>query len=139
MSQENVDVVVGYFTASDLADAFEAVSEDVTFAFHGETRHLSGAEAIAGKSAALGWMVDWFSRFSDYHFEIDEALDFGERVLAVTTHNARGRTSGAPIRRQTAQVLTVRDGKIAHQDFYASREDALAATGLRSSASDEKR
>lgn len=130
MSDENVEVVIGFFTATDLATAFDAVAEDVTYAFHGDTRHLSGAEELVGKEAAVKWMVDWFSRFRDYHFEIDEVQDWDDRVLAVTTHEAKGRTSGAPIRQQTAQVMTVRDGKIVRQDFFPSRDEALEAAGL---------
>ena len=48
----------------------------------------------------------------------------------MTTHYAKGRASGAPIREQTAQVMTVRDGKITRQDFYADRDEALEAAGL---------
>jgi ketosteroid isomerase-like protein len=135
MSEENVEIVVAWFQASDVRAAFEAISEDVTFAFHGEARRLSGAEEVVGKERALKWMVDWFSRFRDYHFEIEETLDWGDRVLAVTTHVAKGRTSGAPIREQTAQVMTVRDGKIVRQDFFSSKAEALEAAGLSDSDS----
>ena len=130
MSQENVEIVVGFFEASDVDNAFGALSEDVTFAFHGEVRDFSGTEELSGKDEAVKWMVDWFSRFRDYRFEIDEALDCGDRVVVATTHQARGRTSGAPIRQQTAQVLTVQDGKIIRQDFFATRSEALEAVGL---------
>jgi hypothetical protein len=47
MSQENVGVVVGYFEAIDLAAAIDALAEDVTFVFHGEIRHLAGAETVS--------------------------------------------------------------------------------------------
>lgn len=127
MSDESVEVVLGFFNAAEVADAFDALSEDVTFAFHGEARALLGGEKLFGKTAAINWMVDWFSRFRDYHFQIDETRDWGDRVFVATTHEAKGRTSGAPIRRQTAQVMTVRDGKIVRQDFFASPEEALEA------------
>jgi ketosteroid isomerase-like protein len=130
MSEENVEIVVAYFQARDVRAAFEAISEDVTFTFHGEARRLSGAEELVGKATAVKWMVDWFSRFRDYQFEIEEALDWGDRVLVVTTHIAKGRTSGAPIREQTTQVMTVREGKIVRQDFFSSKADALKAAGL---------
>jgi ketosteroid isomerase-like protein len=48
---------------------------------------------------------------------------------------AKGRTSGAPIREQTAQVMTVRDGKIVRQDFFSSKAEALEAAGLSDSDS----
>jgi ketosteroid isomerase-like protein len=130
MSKENVEIARGFFEASDLQTAFDAVAEDVTYAFHGEARRLSGAGELRGKPEAVKWMVDWFSRFRDYRFEIEEVRDWGDRVLVVTIHHAKGRASGAPIRQQTAQVITVRDGEIARQEFYAGRAEALEAAEL---------
>ena len=130
MSDESVKVVLGFFNATEVAGAFDALAEDVTFVFHGETRALSGAEELVGKAAAINWMVDWFSRFRDYHFEIDETRDWGDRVFVAITHQAKARTSGAPIQQQTAQVMSVRAGKIVRQDFFASPEEALEAAGL---------
>jgi ketosteroid isomerase-like protein len=132
MSHENVEIVAGYFEAPDLATAIDALAEDVTFAFHGEARHLAGAETVSGKTAAVAWLADWFSRFDpDYRFEIEESLDLGERVLVVTTHRSKGRASGAPISEQTTQVMTVRDSKIVRQDFFSTRAEALEAAGVR--------
>jgi ketosteroid isomerase-like protein len=50
--------------------------------------------------------------------------------LVVTANRARGRAGGVPIARQTAQLMTLRDGKIVRQDFFASRAEALEAAGL---------
>ena len=131
MSEENVEIVVGYYEAADLAAGIDALADDVTFVFHGESRHLAGAETISGKSAAVAWLADWFGRFDpDYRMGIAEARDLGDRVLVVTTHRAMGRASGVPISEQTAQVMTVRNGKIVRQDFFARRAEALQAAGL---------
>ena len=62
--------------------------------------------------------------------EIEESRDWGDRVLVVTDHRASGRASGIPISMQTGEVLTMRDGKIIRQDFFASRDEALEAAGL---------
>jgi ketosteroid isomerase-like protein len=131
MSEENVEIAVRYFEATDLAVAIGALAEDVTFVFHGRSRSLAGAETVSGKKAAIDWLTDWFSRFgSDYRMEIEESRDWGDRVLVVTNHRASGRASGVPISQQTAQVMTVRDGKIVRQDFFGSRDEALEAAGL---------
>jgi ketosteroid isomerase-like protein len=131
MSQENVKIVVRYFEAADLASATDTLADDVTFVFHGQTRHLAGAETLSGKRAAVAWLADWFSRFDpSYRMEIEESHDWGDRVLAVTNHRAKGRTSGVPISQQTAEIITVSDGKIVRQEFFASRDEALEAAGL---------
>ena len=132
MSERNVEIAVGYFEADDLAAGVAALSEDVTFAFHGDARHLAGAETLRGKAEAVAWLADWFSRFDrDYQFEIDETLDMGDRVMVVTTHRGQGRASGVPISDQTTQVMTIRDGNIVQQDFFSSREEALEAVAPR--------
>ena len=132
MSQENAEIVAGYFEAADLAAAIDALAEDVTFVFHGETRRLAGAETVSGKRDAVAWLADWFSRFdADYRFEIEESLDWDDHVLVVTTNRGKGRASGVPISQQTAQLMTVRDGKIVRQEFFASRAEGLQAAGLR--------
>src|SRR5918996_5296280 len=124
MSEENVEIAVGYFEASDLAGAIAALAEDVTFVFHGQ--RLTGADTIRGKKAAVAWLADWFSRFDpDYRMEVEESRDWGDRVLVVTNHRAKGGASAVPISQQTAQVMTLANGKIVRQEFFASREEAL--------------
>ncbi len=131
MSQENVEIAVRYFEATDLAEAIGALAEDVTLVFHGESRRLAGAETVSGKKGAINWLTDWFSRFDpDYRMEVEESRDWGDRVLVVTNHRAKGRASGVPISEQTTQVMTLRDGKIIRQDFFASRDEALEAAGV---------
>jgi hypothetical protein len=60
MSQENVEIAVRYFEATDLAGAIGALAEDVTFVFHGQSRGLAGAETVSGKKAAVDWLTNWF-------------------------------------------------------------------------------
>jgi ketosteroid isomerase-like protein len=132
MSQENVEIAVGYFEASDLASAIGALAEDARLVFHGRVRELAGAETISGKKAAVDWLADWFSRFDpDFRFEVEESCDLGDRVLVVTIHRAKGRASGVPISQTTANVIAVRDNKIVRHDFFDSREEALEAAGMR--------
>ena len=84
MSQEAVEITVGYFEAADLASATDALADDVTFVFHGESRHLAGAETVSGKKAAVAWLADWFGRFDpNYRMAIAEVRDWGDRVLVV--------------------------------------------------------
>jgi ketosteroid isomerase-like protein len=131
VSQENVEIAVGYFEATEFSGAIDALADEVTFLFHGESRHLAGAETLSGKAAAVEWLADWFSRFdSAYRMEVTEVRDWGERVLVVTTHHAKGRASKVPISQTTGQVITIANGKIVRQDFFAGRSEALEAAGL---------
>ena len=126
MSKENVEIAVSYFEAESFAAAIDRLADDVTFVFQGETRHLAGAETVSGKKAATEWLTDWFSRFdSGYRMEVTESRDWGDRVLVVTTHHAKGRASAVPITQQTAQVVTVAGGMIVRQEFFPSRDQAV--------------
>ena len=131
VSQENVDIAVEYFEATDLREGTAALADDVVFVFHGRSRQLAGAGTISGKDLAVEWLRDWFSRFdSHYRMEVTESRDWGHRVLVVTAHHAKGRASAVPISQETAQVLTLADGKIVQQEFFSSRGEALEAAGL---------
>lgn len=124
-------MVIQYYEASDLAAGADLLADDVTFTFHGASRELAGAETITGKKRAVKWLADWFSRFDpDYRMEVQETQDLGDRVLVVTRHHATGRASGVPIDQKTAQIMNLDSGKITRQDFFASRDEALAAAGL---------
>ena len=130
MSQRNVDIVVGTFEAVNVRD-FEAVmdayADDVVLALHGELRGL-GADGAVGKEAVGEWFGDWFRTFDrGYRFEVNEARDWGERVLIVATHHGRGRVSGAPMAQRNGWIYTLRDDKIVRCDVYAEPELALDA------------
>jgi ketosteroid isomerase-like protein len=62
---------------------------------------------------------------------IGELSPLGEdRVFAEFEWHARGETSGVETELATLGLFTVRDGKIAHAQFFFDREDALRAAGL---------
>jgi ketosteroid isomerase-like protein len=134
MSKENVEVVVGQFegvNAGDFAAVMDAYADDVVVAVHGELRGLQlGGVGAVGKKAVGEWFGDWFSRFSDYHFDIEESRDWGDRVFIVATHHGRGRTSEVPVTQRTAYVYTVRGGKVCRVDLWRDRAEALKAAGL---------
>jgi ketosteroid isomerase-like protein len=134
MSDENVEVVVGLFentNARDFEAAMDAYADDVVLHLHGEVWGVGGRGAV-GKEAVGEWFGDWFSTFDrDYQFEIEQARDWGERVLIIATHHGRGRASGAPINQRTAWIYTVRGGKIVQCDAYSDPATALQEIGCR--------
>ena len=60
-----------------------------------------------------------------------EIIDLGDRVLIQLKGVRFGRLGGRGLRPRLFQIVVLRDGKIASMRDYASREDALAAAGLR--------
>ena len=134
MSQENVDVVVKQFedtNARDFLAAMSAYSDDVTLIPHGK---LAALERVMGKAAVGEWLGDWFRQFGpDYRFDIEQALDAGDRVFIVATHHGQGRRSGVTVENRIAYVYTVHHGLISRMEIWddEDRSAALEAAGLR--------
>lgn len=66
----------------------------------------------------------------DWHIEVLEVIDLGERVAAVVRQRGYGASSGAAVELEFAQVFTVRELKAVHVANYTSRQKALEAVGL---------
>jgi ketosteroid isomerase-like protein len=133
MSQENVDVVLEQFAATNERDFGRAMSlytEDVDLVVPRDAFLEWGTRQ--GREAVGRWFGDWFATFEPgYHFDIEEARDLGDLVLLVASHRGRGRISGAEVHGQTVYLYEVREGKIAHVEIHTTREAALQAAGAR--------
>jgi ketosteroid isomerase-like protein len=129
MSQENLEVVLDQFAATnerDFARAMSHYAEDVELVVHQDAFLQRGT--FQGRDAVGRWFGDWFATFEPgYHFDIEEARDLGDVILLVASHHGRGRASGAEVHGQTAYLYEVRDGKLAHVELHATREAALEA------------
>jgi ketosteroid isomerase-like protein len=133
MSQENVNLVLDQFAATNERDFGRAMSyyaEDVELVVHQDAFLQRGT--FQGREAVGRWFGDWFATFEPgYHFDIEEARDLGDVILLVASHRGHGRASGVEVRGQTAYLYEVRDGKVAHVEIHASRAAALEAAGAR--------
>jgi ketosteroid isomerase-like protein len=66
----------------------------------------------------------------EVRFDVDELVDAGDRVIAISRMVARSHTSGIEVEQAVALVWTVRDGRAVRLDPYATRDEALRAVGL---------
>jgi uncharacterized protein len=71
----------------------------------------------------------WFTTFpfEEWEIVIEELIDHGDQVIAMTRQRGRGASSGAAAELQQAHVTTLRDGKVVRFDSYLDRETALEA------------
>jgi ketosteroid isomerase-like protein len=132
MSQQNVDVVLDQFAATnerDFPGAMSLYAEEVELVVD-STAFLQGG-TFKGREAVGEWFGDWFRTFEPgYRFEIEETRDLGDVVFLSAIHRGRGRTSGAEVRGQMGYLYTVRDGRIVRVELYRSVAAALEAAGL---------
>jgi hypothetical protein len=74
----------------------------------------------------------WFASFpfDEWELVIEDLIDHGDRVIAITRQRGRGTSSGVGVELQQAHITTVQDGKVVRFDSYLDREKALKAAGL---------
>ena len=67
---------------------------------------------------------DWLRPFHSYRIEVEELVDLGDRVLALTIGRALLNPESPPIVTRAATIWTVKDGQITQLDSYLDREEA---------------
>jgi ketosteroid isomerase-like protein len=78
------------------------------------------------RAVLQGWLDSW----DDHVQGVDEFIEVGdENVVWFTWQEGRGTESGAPMRVEWTQVVTVRDGLIQRVEHYSDRQEALRAAG----------
>ena len=131
MTSRNVEQLKEGFRAMERGDVEAIVAlahPDVEFvnpdtALEPGTRH--------GPDGLRAGMAGILEAFEDLRFDYERIVDLDDRVVAIGTFLGRGRGSGmelppAPF----AVVVTLRDGKMARYEWFASPEDALQAAGV---------
>jgi ketosteroid isomerase-like protein len=77
-----------------------------------------------------GW-YDFLSAWRDFRVEAEEIVDIGDgRYLVFVRLVGRGKESSVPIEAEVANIITMRDGRIARQEQYWDRDEARRAAGL---------
>jgi ketosteroid isomerase-like protein len=143
MSQANVDLVrsllwegidAAAFVRDDAAWAarraeVEALFEpDCAFAWiaHGQL----GVEATGLDEARAAWL-EFFGPWESVHNETDDIIAVDDRVVVLTRTRGRLAASERDVELIGGAVYQVRNGKLAAAEFYATRDEALEAVGLR--------
>jgi ketosteroid isomerase-like protein len=130
MAQENVEVVrrlIEHWEQGDWRwgrDIFDDGCEAVFSAswFPEADHYRVGAEAFRA------W-TGFTDAFETFEVRLNRIIDAGDRVVALTHIQARGRASGAAVDALTGGIFTLRDGKIVRYVLTGARE-ALEAVGL---------
>ena len=130
MSQENVEVVRGFyeaFTRGDLESALAAFDPTIVAYDH----DIPDAGEYRGLEGLVRWQADWESSWESWRWDPEEFIEAGDHVVAVLRVHAQGRGSGVDVERLDGAVWTLRDSKCIRLDYYGSTAEALAAAGLR--------
>jgi ketosteroid isomerase-like protein len=136
MSQENVERAREAYDALGLA-----IRKGDLDAYFREYVHpgiewvpLEGALDAAvthGQGPVKARLMEMLEVMEEPQIEAEEIIDAGERVVIAIRISGRGRASGIDVEANWFHVATPRDDKVVRIEWYASREDALEAAGLR--------
>jgi ketosteroid isomerase-like protein len=131
MSSENVEVVRTAMESFNL-DGVEAIADQISPDFETTTPPSLSVEpdTYRGPDGVRRWFDAWEGTMDEVRFDVDELIDAGDRVIAVSRMVARSHTSGIEVEQAVALVWTLRDGRAVRLDPYATREEAVRAAGL---------
>ncbi|HEY7836292.1 MAG TPA: nuclear transport factor 2 family protein [Solirubrobacteraceae bacterium] len=132
MSQENVE------TLRRANEAFKHGDRETALAdYHPDVEWIDLAHApdsperVRGVLALRNIWDQWEQAFDDFGAEIEEYIDAGRCVVAMTRWHARGKGSGVVTDLQQVDVFEFEDGKIVKVTLaYPDKGTALEAAGV---------
>jgi ketosteroid isomerase-like protein len=91
-------------------------------------RAVLDGTVYTGHDGLRRWLTDMTEDWDEFQIDVHDvrALDDG-RVLVLARFQARGSTSGVRVDWPAAWICRMTEGKVAHVQFYADAEAALAA------------
>lgn len=91
----------------------------------------AGSEIAVGPEGFIRMFSDWLEAFESWEPHPVEFIDAGEdRVLVLLDVRAKSKTHQADLSFAGANLVTVKDGRVARLELFFDRESALKAAGL---------
>jgi ketosteroid isomerase-like protein len=121
---ELIHELTAKWNSGDVDGVFEFYTEDAeirTGPHWPEQATYRGLEAITATSK------EWASLWDRLQIEVDELVEYGDKLVAVGAWRMRGTASGIAGQMPIFIVFTIRDGKIAVLEWFADRDTAVAA------------
>jgi ketosteroid isomerase-like protein len=131
VSQENVELVKRFFELFREGEwrHLEMLAADVVYRPIAE---IMGTGEFYGPAGYRRYMEDFFddSWWGEMDYEVTSYRDHDDKVIARIQMMGRGRTSGADVSARVFAVFTIRDGKIAREEDFTDRSEALRAASI---------
>jgi ketosteroid isomerase-like protein len=130
MSEENVEIVrrmIRAFNDGDYEESLAAFHPEVEF----DVSIRPEGRIYRGHAGVIEAIRTWNGTWEDFRAEIEEIMGDGEHVVLIDRQTGRGKGSGVPLNQQTFWLYTLRDGTIVRVKWFATRQEALEAAGLR--------
>jgi ketosteroid isomerase-like protein len=132
VSDETVEAVKSGFEALKRGDVDELVRLiHPDFEFTTPASLSIEPDTYRGEEGVRRYFDSFYDAMDDIRFIPDEFIDAGDRVVVPIELRARGKETGIEVEQRLVQVWSVRDGKAAGIEIYATLEEALEAAGVR--------
>ena len=129
MSRENVDVVQALVAAAGRGDwdvALRAYDPSVEL----DVSSMPGGGVYSGHDGVRTFFRQWFGAWDQLRVTPEEFIDSGDQVVVILRISGVGKGSGVATSIRTADVMTVRGGKVIRHVGYLDPAEALEAVGL---------
>jgi ketosteroid isomerase-like protein len=124
---ENVQVVreiARRLNDGDVEGMLALLHQDVVMT---PSEHWPETVQLKGKDAFRKNTEEWLGAWQSIEIETDEVEAVGDRVVAAGWWRSTGRVSGLEGLMPVHMVFTVRDGRIAHLEWFEDHARAVAA------------
>ncbi len=91
---------------------------------------LTGDRIYRGFSEVEAATKDWLRSWEWFRIEVEELIDAGDKVVALTRQLGRPRGGGADVIAAAAEVWTMKGGKAIAFRGFDDRDEALRAAGV---------
>ena len=91
---------------------------------------VTSLERFHGPAGVVEEAKRWEEMWSDYHFEVQDLVDAGDKVVLLYRQVGKSKESGVKVEERAGWVYTLREGKIARVEMFQDRETALRAAGV---------
>jgi ketosteroid isomerase-like protein len=135
MSQENVERIRrGYeaFNRGDFTSAADGFDPNIEWKIPFQLPDSPPDETYRGPKEVIGFWQTWRGAFDDFHMELEEIIDAGDKVIVFAGARGRGVESRVEVTTPVfPQVWTFGDdGRPVRVEMFQSRAEALEAVGL---------
>jgi ketosteroid isomerase-like protein len=134
MSEENVDLLrrmTEAFNRGGPEDALAIANPPPEFEFVPSGVLFPDLAGVQRGPEGFMRVAEWLrAEFDDFHVEVHEFIDAGDRVFTSATLRGRGKHSRAETSWDVWGVWTVREGRAVRWQGFTDRAPALKAAGL---------
>jgi ketosteroid isomerase-like protein len=137
MSAENIErlrVVYDEWGRGNWQPRFDFYAPDMEWGWSDEFPGLA-AVSRDPEDVRSSRLREWLSPWEEWRCEAEEFVAAGDFVVALTRYTGRGKGSKVDVNSLGAHVWRFRDGQAVRLEVFSSRDRALAAAGLSTSAS----